>query len=111
MKNVEYADALRNTPGLLKLAEESTTRLDGIIGKSASQVSAEWSKAKDASGKDLLTVRIWDPTAQAQLQFTPEEYKIPHLSKFLLLRLWGDLLEDRWDQRKKELDSDRDSGD
>ncbi len=40
MKNVEYSDSLKKTPGLLELAEESTKRLDDLIGTSEFAVHA-----------------------------------------------------------------------
>ncbi len=93
--NVTYSDKARQRNKDIRLLQEATNYLEEVLGQSVGLVQAEWDCTEDENGRILYTLQISDWTGVATAQFTPEELAIRTHMRYLLTRLWGDLLQTR----------------
>jgi hypothetical protein len=95
MKEVTYSDAIQQDPQALALVQRGTGRLEEIVGRSASRVSAAWDRSQDNRGRPVLTLRIWDSDDEATVSFTLSQLEDELTRDILLYDVWGDLLQSR----------------
>jgi len=98
---VTYSEKARQWGEGYQLVQNATKRLEEVLGQSADQVTAEWDRTKDPRGGVLYTLKLRDATDQVQASFTPDELKFA--VRFLLYRLWGDLLKIRSDEQHRKV--------
>ncbi len=92
MKEVAYRSGIREAAGLRTLAEQATKSLEEMLGRESPTVSAEWDRAEDARGQDVVTLRLSDWTGSATAAFEPKELESPTRLERRLRRVWGELL-------------------
>lgn len=102
--NVTYPDRAKQVEGFF-LLEQATACLTEVLGPSAEQVRIEWDRMEDACGRAVYTLRLSDWTGEASGNFSLEELRSSSQLRYRLVRLWGDLLQDRSHKQLKALTS------
>ncbi len=77
--------------------------LEDELGPSAGPVAADWSLDQDERGRPVLTLRLTDVNDSATGRFSPEELANPSHLGIRLVRLWGDLLQERLRKQVQKL--------
>lgn len=72
--------------------------LQDVLGKSRRLVTAEWDLAEDARVRPVVTLTLSDYTGTVTTTFDPVELTDKEQMQFRLNRLWGNLLEIRFDK-------------
>jgi hypothetical protein len=101
--NVKYTDRVGQGGEALALLQHATKLLEGVLGRSAPRVEAAWDRAEDGGGRALYTLRLSEGTEEASARFTPDELRDAGGLRYRLLRLWGDLLQERSHRQLQEL--------
>jgi hypothetical protein len=104
MKEIEIDDAIRTDKSLLKDVERATRLFEEENGPSALEVKAEW-RLLDFAGERKLELTITDQAEQASAVFPRSGLSMNSVGnlRILLIRLWGDLLQERSHKQIKKL--------
>jgi hypothetical protein len=103
MKALTYHPGIRQSERLYHLAQQARARLEEVLGPSAGQVSAEWDRGEDGRGRPVVTLKLTDWTGSVTATFDPTELENPVHVRQRLVRLWGDLLQERSHRQLREL--------
>jgi hypothetical protein len=103
VKELVYGYWLRQTPELLRLAQQRTAELEELLGSWAPGVAAEWDRSDDAMGRPVVTLRLEDSTGSATTVFEPKELESSEQMHWRFNRLWRDLLQVRAQKQLQEL--------
>ncbi len=102
LKEVRFGNALMEDRDLLPLVRQSTELLEEIVGSSGPTVSAEWDRGDDATGREVVVLRLSDWTGSVTGVFDPKELLASRLTDRFYL-LWLDLLRLRARKQLAEL--------
>lgn len=102
--DVKYTDKAKQGEEFV-LLEQATACLADVLGPSAGQVRTEWDRVEDACGRAVYTLRLCDWTGEASGNFSLQELRSSSQLRYRLIRLWGDLLQDRSHKQLKALTS------
>jgi hypothetical protein len=86
------------SPELRAAVEQASPWLATVVQESSSPVVAEWDRAGDAKGRDLLTLRLRDSEHAVSAVFTPAELTDRIHAELRFYHLYGDLLQLRIDR-------------
>ena len=91
---VHFSDAAKQTPEGNTLLEQANEDLKEVVfGRLAEDVTAEWDRTQDASGRTLYSLKLRNSTGEeAENQFTPEELARPRYRQHKMGFLWDDVL-------------------
>jgi hypothetical protein len=102
--DVQYSPDARQWADGLTLVEQASTLLAEILGPQSSQlVKAEWNCVQDHQGRTLYRLTIRDNTGEVSTDFTPDELQNPLSMRYILYRLWGDLLQIRHNRQHQKV--------
>lgn len=82
-------------PELAPTVQHSGEILERILGPSAGQIAATWHLGRDNRHRQVIELELTDHTSSVHGQFFPEELNQVDRFEGRLLRLWGDLLQER----------------
>jgi hypothetical protein len=109
MKEIKIDDAIRSDKLLLEDVERVTQLLEQEIGPSASEIRAEWSYQgfpdAHSPGDRMVKLTISDQSVHSSVVFSRSGLSlIAHQgSRISLIRLWGDLLQERSHRQVEKL--------
>jgi len=93
MQSVTFSDKLKQVPTLQQMAEQASTYLDKIISpQSAPIVSAEWDRAEDDQGQQLVTLALKENGEAVTARFSANDFQDGWEVKHRIRSTWDDLL-------------------
>lgn len=108
--SVAYSPGVLASPRLRVAATAASEWLKQQIGLSLDAVSAEWDTAADASGNDVLVLKLRDFASQVSGVFKPDEFDSRNEVEWRLRRLYQELLRNRTHTLLARWNSSSDSG-
>jgi len=93
--NVNYAARAKQSGEAYTLMQKATKWLEEATGKSSAMVRAEWDQCEDEKGQTQFTLRVSDTKDFAMASFSLDELASPADMRYLLIRLWGEVLQAR----------------
>jgi hypothetical protein len=108
MKEIEIDDKIRSNASLLADVQRVTRLLEDEIGSAAFDIKAEW-RSRGSRHPDypevLVELTISDDQDHSSVVFSQDGLASMSLDmiRVLLIRLWGDILQERSDRQIKKL--------
>ncbi len=99
-KNVQIAPEAAEWKSEVELANNV---LCEVLGRSSQLVNVDWQVSKDARARTMLRLKLDDPFGDAQTDFAPDEFKDDAHLRRRLYSLWGDVLQQKAEQKMQEL--------
>jgi len=96
---------------LYGLINEAHDLLGDVVGSSGPDVEDAWSVEKDSKGRPLILLKLSDFKGRAEAKFAPDELENPRQMSYRLIRLWGDVLQDRSHKQLAEMMDEQGSED
>ena len=92
MKSLTYTENLKQSSELFAQAQQATALLPEVLGRGAKRANVEWDCGKDASGKDVIILRLADSNVSDSAVFAPSEMRDTDNLRRRLNRLWRGIL-------------------
>jgi hypothetical protein len=100
--NIVYLEGIKNTPKLLALAQRLEDDLMTLGGPSGTSASAEWDASGDKT-RPIITLKFTQLPDEVITRLDPKELAELDRARARLIRLWGDLLQNRSHRQLQEL--------
>jgi len=104
LKEVTLEHGIRRFPDSVYHARQATIRLEEVVRRFASEISAEWDQTSDRSGHPVIILRLSDSWGAVTATFSPDELKDPSLFRPRFTSMWSDLLAVRSERLRQKLD-------
>lgn len=95
LNSVEMDEAIRSDAALRTKVEHANEVLSGIVGRSATRVSAEWRRERGPLTGARIVLHLRDETGETTAPIADEELDSSDRLWSRLWRVWSDLLQDR----------------
>jgi hypothetical protein len=92
---VNVQEQIKQHPELAAAVDRATKVLEAQLGPSRNVVTVAWSMGQDRRNGPEIDLKVSDPETSVERHFAPEELNNPEQMERSLIRLWGDLLQDR----------------